>query len=57
MTVSFSESEESAGSEEVATGMENVLNENGTMKVLENNQVIIIRNGVKYTLQGQVISK
>lgn len=26
-------------------------------KVLENNQVVIIRNGVKYTIQGQVISK
>ena len=42
--------------EETATGIENAtLNENGTMKVLENNQVVIIRNGVKYTLQGQKI--
>ena len=42
--------------EQTATGIENTtLNENGTMKVLENNQVVIIRNGVKYTLQGQKI--
>ena len=42
--------------EQTATGIENAtLNENGTMKVLENNQVVIIRNGVKYTLQGQKI--
>ena len=29
--------------------------ENISIKVLENNQVIIIRNGVKYTIQGQKI--
>ncbi len=39
-----------------ATGCENVNGENvRSMKVLENNQVIIIRNGVKYTIQGQKI--
>ena len=38
------------------TGCENVNGENvRSMKVLENNQVIIIRNGVKYTIQGQKI--
>lgn len=28
-----------------------------TIKFIENNQVVIIRNGVKYNIQGQVISK
>ena len=39
------------------TGVENVNGEVQAIKVLENNQVVIIRNGVKYTIQGQVISK
>ena len=43
--------------EQVATGMENVQGENKAVKLLENDQVVIIRNGVKYNLQGQVISK
>lgn len=42
--------------EQVATGIEDV---QGTTvqstKLLENSQVVIIRNGVKYNLQGQVI--
>jgi hypothetical protein len=38
------------------TGYQNLNGENvRSMKVLENNQVIIIRNGVKYTIQGQKI--
>ena len=42
--------------EQVATGVENVQGNNvQSTKLLENNQVIIIRNGVKYNLQGQVI--
>ena len=43
--------------EQVATGMENVQGVNKVVKLLENDQVVIIRNGVKYNLQGQVISK
>lgn len=39
------------------TGVENVGGEVHAIKVLENNQVVIIRNGVKYTIQGQVFSK
>ena len=42
--------------EQVATGVEDVQgNSVQSTKLLENNQVIIIRNGVKYNLQGQVI--
>jgi hypothetical protein len=41
--------------EQVATGIEDVRGEVQSLKVLENNQVVIIRNGVKYTIQGQVI--
>lgn len=38
------------------TGMDNVQdNEVQSTKVLENNQVVIIRNGVKYSVQGQII--
>lgn len=42
----------------VATGCENV-NAAGAkaVKLLENGQVVIIRNGIKYTIQGQIISK
>ena len=40
---------------EVATGVENVQGENQAIKVLENGQVVIIRNGAKYNLQGQKI--
>lgn len=40
------------------TAVENINVENGAViKRLENNQVVIIRNGVKYNIQGQVISK
>lgn len=42
--------------EEVATGIEDVQGSDvQSTKVLENNQVLIIRNGVKYNLQGQVV--
>jgi hypothetical protein len=40
--------------ENVSTGFENVTNgENTTIKVIQNGQLIIIRNGVKYNVQGQ----
>ena len=41
-----------------ATGMDKITDQPsafGTQKVLENDQVIILRNGVKYNMQGQVI--
>lgn len=41
--------------EETTTGIDNSNVENITIKRLENNQVVIIRNGVKYNIQGQVI--
>lgn len=41
----------------VATGCENINAADQAIKLLENNQVVIIRNGVKYSVQGQVISK
>ncbi len=40
---------------EVTTGIDNTNVENATLKFIENNQVVIIRNGVKYTVQGQKI--
>ena len=43
--------------QQTPTGCENVNGDVQTVKVLENNHVIIIRNGVKYSIQGQVISK
>ena len=44
--------------EETTTGVGAVQNGNvHCTKVLENNQVVIIRNGVKYSIQGQVIEK
>lgn len=43
--------------EQTATGCENIQDNTVTIKIIENNQVVIIRNGVKYTVQGQVISK
>ena len=42
---------------QVATGCETINADGKAVKMLENNQVVIIRNGVKYTVQGQVISK
>ena len=39
------------------TGIDNAKFNDETIKRLENNQVIIIRNGVKYNIQGQVISE
>ncbi len=42
--------------EEVATGMENIQpSEIKSQKLLEGDQVVIIRNGVKYNIQGQII--
>ena len=41
--------------DKIATGVENVQGEGQAIKLLENNQVVIIRNGVKYTIQGQKI--
>ena len=43
--------------EESATGFENVQSDAQTLKLIENGNVVIIRNGVKYNIQGQVISK
>ena len=43
--------------ENSATGFENVQFDAQTLKLIENGNVVIIRNGVKYNLQGQVISK
>ena len=37
------------------TAVDNVQNNAQSIKVLENNHVVIIRNGVKYTVQGQKI--
>lgn len=43
-------------SEQSATDMDNIYNNDvQSIKLLENNQVVIIRNGVKYNVQGQVI--
>jgi len=42
---------------QVATGCENVLLDAQALKLIENGNVVIIRNGVKYNIQGQVISK
>lgn len=41
----------------VATGVENVQFDAQALKLIENGNVVIIRNGVKYNIQGQVISK
>lgn len=43
--------------EQQTTGFDNINAENVTLKFIENDQVVIIRNGVKYNIQGQVISK
>ncbi len=41
--------------EDAATGLDNLINENAPVKVIENGQLIIIRDGIKYNVQGQVI--
>ena len=42
--------------ENEATGFENITAPEGqAIKVIENGQLIIIRDGVKYNVQGQVI--
>lgn len=43
--------------EETATAVENIQNNVQSTKVLENDHVVIIRNGVKYNVQGQIIKK
>ena len=43
--------------ENSATGFENVQFDAQTLKLIENGNVVIIRNGVRYNIQGQVISK
>ena len=43
--------------EQTATGIEDVRGDVHSLKLLENGRVVIIRNGVKYSVQGQVISK
>ena len=43
--------------EQVATGIDDVHGDVQSLKLLENGRVVIIRNGVKYSVQGQVISK
>lgn len=40
-----------------ATGIDNTSVDAQALKFLENNQVVIIRNGIKYNIQGQVIEK
>ncbi len=39
--------------EDAATGLDNLINENAPVKIIENGQLIIIRDGVKYNVQGQ----
>lgn len=43
--------------DQVATGMDEVQNDQNVIKLLENDHVVIIRNGVKYSVQGQIIEK
>ncbi len=44
--------------EQTATGVDNVQGDNvQCIKMIENDQIVIIKNGVKYNVQGQVISK
>ena len=39
--------------ENETTGLDNLINENAPLKVIEDGQLIIIRDGVKYNIQGQ----
>lgn len=41
--------------ENTATGMENAAVADGTFKMVENGQIYILRNGVRYNMAGQVI--
>lgn len=44
--------------EQTATGVDDVQGDNvQCIKMIENDQIVIIKNGVKYNVQGQVISK
>ena len=44
-----------AAGENVETGVEDLFTTETPIKVIENGQLIIIRDGVKYNVQGQVI--
>ena len=44
-----------AFNENVETGVEDIITTDAPVKVIENGQLIIIRDGVKYNVQGQVI--
>jgi hypothetical protein len=39
--------------ENVETGVEDIITTDAPVKVIENGQLIIIRDGVKYNVQGQ----
>ena len=41
--------------EQTATALDNAETDNMSVKVIENGQLVIIRNGVRYNLQGAVI--
>ena len=41
--------------ENEATGFDNLTTEDAPTKIVQNGQLIIIRDGVKYNVQGQVI--
>jgi hypothetical protein len=43
--------------QQMPTGFENLNSDIQSLKFIENGRVVILRNGVKYTIQGQVISK
>jgi hypothetical protein len=39
--------------ENEATGLDNLTTEDAPIKIMQNGQLIIIRGGVKYNIQGQ----
>ena len=43
------------GTDDVETGVENTVVENGASKMVENNQLFIIKDGVKYNIMGSVV--
>ena len=43
------------GTDDVETGVENTVVENGASKMVENNQLLIIKDGVKYNIMGSVV--
>lgn len=44
-----------AAGENVETGVEDIITTDAPVKVIENGQLIIIRDGVKYNVQGQLV--